>query len=191
MTEAKKCEYCVDGVERCGDFLDFICTREKGHSGDHVACGTVEHGLARWPQHQAWAPEPYKARQEYESGQVHESIDTVWRRWIGLVDREKVAAICCDILLALGLPRDNERMALTAGALREIRRLVTRQRDMVSLTPQQGRLVCEALIETMSVGGRVPVSEARELFADVDSQIRAIEAAAAAVDDLTADQYGE
>lgn len=31
------------------DGKEYICTREKGHDGEHVACGLGEHRVASWP----------------------------------------------------------------------------------------------------------------------------------------------
>ena len=29
----------------CDEVLGYICTREKGHSGNHIACGNSIHGI--------------------------------------------------------------------------------------------------------------------------------------------------
>lgn len=53
-----KCKYCTydtdkghaDAVEICGEESPetFTCTREKGHDGKHVACGTIDHPILIW-----------------------------------------------------------------------------------------------------------------------------------------------
>lgn len=45
--------------------LHLLCTRPDGHRGDHVACGTTRHGLARWTNEADGAYEPVGS-----SGQV-------------------------------------------------------------------------------------------------------------------------
>lgn len=35
-------EFCEE------EFENFICTREKGHDGKHVACGTIDHPILIW-----------------------------------------------------------------------------------------------------------------------------------------------
>ncbi len=49
------CEFCAPAENFTEDKLcpsssrrGFICTREKGHRGDHVACGTSEHMIDTW-----------------------------------------------------------------------------------------------------------------------------------------------
>ena len=41
---------CCDGPFCDAELAEMHCTREKGHKGDHVACGDVRHNLAVWPQ---------------------------------------------------------------------------------------------------------------------------------------------
>lgn len=40
-----KCKYCTPNKEICGlKFDDYICTREKGHTEEHAACGEIREG---------------------------------------------------------------------------------------------------------------------------------------------------
>jgi hypothetical protein len=42
------CQLC-DGLEFCDAKREgFVCTRPKGHAGDHVACGHFVHGAHVW-----------------------------------------------------------------------------------------------------------------------------------------------
>lgn len=48
------CPYCLDNtgeIEMCDSEWDgWICTRPKGHDGEHVACASLGHcNLAQWP----------------------------------------------------------------------------------------------------------------------------------------------
>jgi hypothetical protein len=47
------CKYCITTTTICGSSQKqspyFVCTREKGHKGDHVGCGSL-HGAYRWRQ---------------------------------------------------------------------------------------------------------------------------------------------
>ena len=48
-TEEPTCHWCI-GAGDCpskGPF-GFCCTRERGHDGDHVACGGSSHNMERW-----------------------------------------------------------------------------------------------------------------------------------------------
>ncbi|MCO4819812.1 MAG: hypothetical protein KC517_09320 [Bacteroidetes bacterium] len=55
-TKQKKkltCEFCVSAGDYCKNehkYPRWVCTREPGHSGDHIACGTTTHNLYRWKQ---------------------------------------------------------------------------------------------------------------------------------------------
>lgn len=45
------CEHCQSPTcceAKAPDHSPYVCTREPGHPGDHVACG-AEHGMRRWP----------------------------------------------------------------------------------------------------------------------------------------------
>ena len=47
-----KCE-CKNGKPGCGAMgkingVFYLCTRDRGHAGDHIACGVVDHRLASW-----------------------------------------------------------------------------------------------------------------------------------------------
>ena len=49
------CEYCEGDDSLCCDDINkeygYVCSRAKGHEGDHIACGYDEgHVLAMWPQ---------------------------------------------------------------------------------------------------------------------------------------------
>ena len=54
LQEQTTCKYCVyDDVNFCENYNNqgYGCSRNKGHEGDHVACGYDEgHVLAMWPQ---------------------------------------------------------------------------------------------------------------------------------------------
>ena len=45
----QKCRACTD-KETCADVSKdgLYCTRERGHKGNHVACGDVNHHMATW-----------------------------------------------------------------------------------------------------------------------------------------------
>lgn len=47
-----KCNYeCCSLLDcRAKNKDGFTCTRNLGHEGDHVACGSAEHDLRIWPQ---------------------------------------------------------------------------------------------------------------------------------------------
>jgi hypothetical protein len=50
-TKVPACNYeCLNAFERVCPSTDdgWHCTRDKGHSGDHVACGS-EHAIHTWP----------------------------------------------------------------------------------------------------------------------------------------------
>lgn len=47
-----KCYFCKEGKETdnyCEEKVKYgyVCTRVKGHKGDHVACGTIDHDFVR------------------------------------------------------------------------------------------------------------------------------------------------
>lgn len=50
----KPCKFCSTEGTFCGvklrryDTFPFVCTRERGHKGAHVACGTDTHKLKVW-----------------------------------------------------------------------------------------------------------------------------------------------
>lgn len=54
------CDWCMKPPDTlcCGErspeqrpgFESYLCSREAGHDGDHVACAMQEHCLAKWPQ---------------------------------------------------------------------------------------------------------------------------------------------
>jgi hypothetical protein len=51
------CKYCSDlwdDAAACASVQPgrphYDCTRNKGHQGDHVACGVVSHSIARWSE---------------------------------------------------------------------------------------------------------------------------------------------
>ena len=56
--DRQPCEFCdpaamLSGAEDCdGKLMSaggwWFCTRPKGHSGPHVACGAVMHDFRRW-----------------------------------------------------------------------------------------------------------------------------------------------
>lgn len=51
----QQCPYCgeIRGVRSCGDMRKgYMCTRPRGHTGDHAACGidAEEHPIASWPR---------------------------------------------------------------------------------------------------------------------------------------------
>lgn len=52
---AYDCEFCGENqgdIYGCGAIhpaTKGLCTRTKGHAGEHVACGTTDHDLKRWP----------------------------------------------------------------------------------------------------------------------------------------------
>ena len=49
--ERTDCEFCCDvDLKPCTEeeVNGYRCSRKKGHTGDHVACGEVEHNLSRW-----------------------------------------------------------------------------------------------------------------------------------------------
>jgi len=54
MNGIMTCDYCVESGRWCGAVYPmypkppFGCTREKGHSGPHVACGTWGHEIEEW-----------------------------------------------------------------------------------------------------------------------------------------------
>lgn len=46
------CQYCkpprdCDSTRRMG-WINYACTRQAGHGGDHVACGTFAHAIKTW-----------------------------------------------------------------------------------------------------------------------------------------------
>lgn len=48
------CQYCTSSADDCDAKTSepgqhYVCTREAGHKGDHVACGTFQHNAKRWP----------------------------------------------------------------------------------------------------------------------------------------------
>jgi len=50
-----KCEFCSQlpaNVETCCAVSEdsYKCTRRVDHTGDHVACGTLDHPIERWTQ---------------------------------------------------------------------------------------------------------------------------------------------
>ena len=49
------CRYCSNGDNACKAVSTFMCTREGGHDGPHVACGVTHHALEVWEN---LAPEP-------------------------------------------------------------------------------------------------------------------------------------
>lgn len=45
----KECDLCRGTGEMCGNKCEgYTCTRRKGHSGDHAACGAIDHPIATW-----------------------------------------------------------------------------------------------------------------------------------------------
>lgn len=59
MNQMTECVCQHDG-EMCdsewtpeGDNLPWVCTREDGHDGPHVACGVREHEMAEWTEEAA------------------------------------------------------------------------------------------------------------------------------------------
>jgi hypothetical protein len=66
---------CQDYGDKCRDqhYDGFRCTRPKGHSGDHVACGELVHNVKSWPN-------------------VEDSIK-IWRD----IDAENQATAMCDL----------------------------------------------------------------------------------------------
>ncbi len=52
--ETEECEYCVKLTEdkrTCEGIhkeKKYFCTRERGHEGEHVACGGLEHYIEAW-----------------------------------------------------------------------------------------------------------------------------------------------
>ena len=50
--EELACEWCGGDAPYCSAVLHpgWICSRSKGHEGDHVSCSTVWHEKRRWPQ---------------------------------------------------------------------------------------------------------------------------------------------
>lgn len=56
--DAEECSYCGGDGPNCGATNSgYCCTREKGHSGSHAACG-FSHPAATWPNENS--PEPIK-----------------------------------------------------------------------------------------------------------------------------------
>jgi hypothetical protein len=57
--ERMPCVFCDrEGLELCGEMgrdHSFICTRDVGHEGPHVACGDTEHSLRAWYS-EPWEP---------------------------------------------------------------------------------------------------------------------------------------
>jgi len=57
MRKLYKCGFCRDGAKEdlCEKQLPshFVCTRHKGHKGDHVACSSVLHDISRQSRHPA------------------------------------------------------------------------------------------------------------------------------------------
>lgn len=52
-TRSHECPFCASGEEpnycEAESAPDkFLCTREKGHDGPHVACGVSEHEIITW-----------------------------------------------------------------------------------------------------------------------------------------------
>jgi len=45
------CEFC-EGDATCNATspVGYICTRDDGHTGDHVACDLAKHACAVWPR---------------------------------------------------------------------------------------------------------------------------------------------
>lgn len=54
MALVKECKYCTkDWAKVCKERhpkTNYGCTREEGHKGPHVACGTMSHSIKRWKQ---------------------------------------------------------------------------------------------------------------------------------------------
>ena len=57
VSDKHVCPYCVDGEDRGGDMCmafhptdHYACTRTKGHSGIHIACGENKHKITTWDQ---------------------------------------------------------------------------------------------------------------------------------------------
>jgi len=50
MKETLSCEFCSHKEAVCGaEDDDFVCTREAGHDGPHIACATnPDHELHQW-----------------------------------------------------------------------------------------------------------------------------------------------
>jgi len=52
-SETEKCEFCREARKvgaMCNVAYDgFYCTRAKGHSGPHAACGLMQHPIKTWP----------------------------------------------------------------------------------------------------------------------------------------------
>jgi hypothetical protein len=86
-----ECEWCANVNACCranqpGALL--ICTREKGHTGDHVACGDGDHhAMARWPNTEQPAVDtPANSETaERETAEAHE-----WPKW----GRDHLSAKC-------------------------------------------------------------------------------------------------
>ena len=46
------CMYCDHNREECGarsSENSFVCTRQAGHNGNHIACGGTKHIIEVWP----------------------------------------------------------------------------------------------------------------------------------------------
>ena len=51
------CQFCAkddddgcESIDRTPGRLPFLCTRNVGHKGKHVACDSIDHNIARWPK---------------------------------------------------------------------------------------------------------------------------------------------
>lgn len=50
-----QCAFCLPGIQKGNLCLvtisgleNYQCTRERGHLGNHVACGVTEHKIGEW-----------------------------------------------------------------------------------------------------------------------------------------------
>ena len=50
---AKPCPYCGHGHFNCAVYSPSgsLCTRPRGHAGDHVHCHGTTHGIEKWPRY--------------------------------------------------------------------------------------------------------------------------------------------
>lgn len=51
----KECPLCHFQGPACGSTTSdedrtFYCTLKQGHDGEHIACGTFDHDVKRWPR---------------------------------------------------------------------------------------------------------------------------------------------
>jgi hypothetical protein len=72
MTNDAICEFCDArgpngrsclSRQEPGEVFGYDCTRLRGHSGDHVACGGSRHDIARWPP--SWRRPWWRPKRRY------------------------------------------------------------------------------------------------------------------------------